>query len=216
MTDAAPPRHLVRVDFDYALCGPGGSRTPNTHSKSWFFEAPAARDTAELWDELLNRIVYDTNVRLRRREPNDANWLGVVALRRSEVDVAAMLASDDHSFDALPWFVADRNVVWEAGACYTVDDGGRYDVMTAGDYTELILWRQLNAGRIERDAFIDFFDHLLALSNKPPMGQRIYDAGQVRLANLVEVRATTNYRKPPGERPWTSGPVDDRLVTARA
>jgi hypothetical protein len=61
-----------RVDLEYRLAGPFG-RTPDTHRKSWYFDVAVA-----YWDELLNRLFYDANVGMRRREPDDDSWLATI------------------------------------------------------------------------------------------------------------------------------------------
>lgn len=206
MPDSAIDRRFVRVDLEYRLCRPGGWRTPGTQGKTWFFEVPAVRLADEAWLELLNRIVYDSNVAMRRREPGDDAWLGLDAFRTSPVEAAEVLAWKGPSdAEGAPWVAAHRAMLWEPGPCYFVDDEGRYDVMGGNDFTELLLHRLLLAGRVDAAEFEAFFDRCFG-SGK---GKAIHEDRARRFGNLVEVRATGGgFRKAPGAEPWESGPVD--------
>jgi len=208
MDQASANRAFVRADINYSLCGPSGFRTPDTHSRCWFFDVPQARNTDEGWTELLNRLFYDNNLRMRRREPGDENWLNVETFTRSPVDVAAMLASDGKSWNAFPWMEADRSKVWEVSPIYFVDDGGRYDVLAGTDYTELIMLRLLQAGKVDQATYVKLFDRIYPPKDKPSPGQIMYDDRVNRMNNLVSVRQAPYYQKPPGQKPWVSGPVD--------
>lgn len=205
-------RRPFRVDLDYRLCGGSGARSAGTQAKTWFFEVPAARADDGAWAELLHRIFYDANVALRRREPDDAAWLGLDSFRTAPVDPSAILAWDGKSVEPFPWIQSGQRVVWEAGPCYFVDDAGRYDLLSAHDYTELLMLRLLHAGTIDAAAFIDFFNRYFP-KGKPGAGQRMYDERELRFANLVVVRDLPGvFRKPPGGKPWASGPVDPAVL----
>lgn len=206
------PRALIRVDFEYSLCSPYGRVSPNTQSKTWFFEIPTARDSNEAWSELLHRVFYDANVRLGRAEPGDVNFLNFETFTRTPVDVEAMLRDGGASWDALPWFDAAHKVVWETTACYFVDDAGEYDVMGPSDFTELAMNRLLQAGRVDETAFVALFDRLAALVDKPPVGRMYFENRAARFASIVGVRPPSFYKRKPGETPIRSGPVDGALI----
>jgi len=209
---AESPRALMRVDLEYSLCSPYGRVSPNTQSKSWFFDIPAARDSDEAWTELLNRIFYDANVRLGHAEPGDVNFLNLETFAHTPVDVEAMLRDAGASWDALPWFEAARKVIWETTACYFVDDDGQYDVMGPSDFTELVMNRLLLAGRVDEAKFVALFDGLSALVGKPPVGRMYFDDRAARFANIIGVRPASFYKRKPGETPVRSGPVDRGLI----
>jgi hypothetical protein len=208
MPTTDPNRSFVRVDFRFVLAGPAiGGLEPR--GKAWFFDVPPARDSAEHWRELMHRIFYDYNVRMRRREPGDVNWLTVVDLAASPVDTAAVVASGGKTWDAVPWFAADRAKVFEDGACYIVDDDGRYDSLGASDYTELMLNRLAQRGAIDVATFVGFFDQLYQLAGRPAgAGRTLWDKRAERFANCVALRPHVALQKEPGKQPWASGPVD--------
>jgi hypothetical protein len=211
MASSNDDRTFARIDLEYSLCSPWGRVSPNTQSKTWFFELPRARDTDDAWGDLLHRLFYDANVRLGRAEPNDQNFLNLETFTRMPVDLDALLAADVSSWEQVPWFVAQRNVVWEGAPCYFVDDEGQYDLLGASDFTELILNRLLNAGRIDEAGFVAFFDRLFALAGQPSRGQKFFDERATRFLNLVGVRPGGSYKRPPGSTPRISGPVDPAL-----
>lgn len=205
----ADDRRFFRVDLEYRLCFPTGM-TPDTKSKTWFFEVPAARCAPEAWAELLHRIFYDANVCLGRSEPNDVNWLGLDRFTTKPVEPAPVLGWDGKTAEPFPWIAAERARVWEPGPCYFVDDAGRYDVMSAHDYTELLMQRQLRAGKIDPAGYVNFFERYF--NKKPGSGRQMYDERDTRFANLAVVRAVPGpYRKPPGSGDCRSGPVDPAL-----
>jgi hypothetical protein len=181
--------------------GPYG-RTPDTHRKTWFFDVAAVD-----WDELLNRVCYDANVELRRREPDDESWLALDSYQVSPVVLDTMLAWDGEATAAraaahLPWILAGSAVTWEYTSCYLVDEAGRYDGMTGNDFSELILYRALAAGRVTAPQAQDFLAKLY-----PATGAAVFDDRPSRLANLLAVRPSTAFRRPPGTTPYVSGPV---------
>jgi hypothetical protein len=190
----------------YRLAQPFGAVSSTTQSKSWFFELPEGRDDTDGWTELLNRIFYDANV-MRSREPGDAAWLAVDGFTTTPVSGAAMLAwdgrpSQEQAAAHLPWILAHSARTWEYSACYFVDDAGAYDGMTAYDYSELILYRMLDAGQIPEEGARTFLDRLY-----PGNGETVFADRSARFANLLGVRPATGFRRPPGTRPWMSGPV---------
>jgi len=190
-----------RVDLAYRLAGPNG-RTPDTHSKAWYFDLPVAD-----WDELLHRLFYDANVGMRRREPYDETWLALDSYQVSPVLVDTMLAWDgeataDKAAVHLPWILASAAVTWEYTSCHLVDAAGGYDGMTGNDFSELVLYRALAGGRITDAQALEFLAKLY-----PGSGPAVFADREARLANLAAVRATTAFRRPPGSTPYTSGPV---------
>lgn len=194
-----PEQH--RVDLTYRLAGPLG-RTPDTHSKTWYFDLPGVD-----WDELLHRVFYDANVGLRRREPRDENWLALDKYQVSPVLVDTMLAWDgeataDKAAVHLPWILAPGTVTWEYTSCYRVDEAGAYDGMTGYDFSELVLYRALDAGRATEAQALDFLDKLY-----PNSGASVFDDRRQRMANLVAVRPTAAFRRAPGSTPHASGPL---------
>jgi hypothetical protein len=185
-----------RVDLEYRLAGPYG-RTPDTHRKTWFFDVVAVE-----WDELLNRVFYDANVGLRRREPRDDSWLALDSFEVSPVPVAAMLAWDGEATAAkaaahLPWILAAGDVTWEFTSCYLVDATGAYDGMTGNDFSELVLYRSSTPDTQAQQFLAKLY----------PGDLTVFDRRHDRRANLVTVRETSAFRRTPGSRPFVSGPV---------
>lgn len=201
-------RRPFRLDMQYRLCRPGGWKTPTTQSKTWFFEIPEARATPEAWTELLHRIIYDANVVMKRREPNDEAWLGFDSFVATPVEPRSILPWDGKSADLFPWMAAEQKRVWEPGACYIVDDVGRYDLLGAHDFTELLMLRLLNSGAVTPQAFVEFFNRYF-LKGEPGAGKRMYDDREKRFANLTVIREVPGvFRRAPGSTPVVSGPVD--------
>ena len=174
--------------------------------KTWFFDVPAARQQTDAWTELLHRIFYDANVRLRRDEPNDASWLTLDSFTVAPVDVAAMLTWDgtatmEQAAEHLPWIVATSKVVWEPSACFIVDDTGRYDSLNGMEYAELVLYRALEAGTItESDG------HALMTKLYPGSPEDLFLDRVQRFANLVVIRPTEAFHRSPDTQPVQSGP----------
>jgi len=190
-----------RVDLAYRLAGPAGL-SPGTQSKTWFFDLPAAD-----WDELLHRLFYDANVGLRRREPNDENWLALDGYQVSPVLVDTMLAWDGEATAAkaaahLPWILASGAVTWEYTSCHLVDEAAGYDGMTGNGFSELILYRAMAAGRVSDARAREFMVKLY-----PSTGDSYFADRRQRMANLVTVRPTTAFRRTPGSIPYLSGPI---------
>lgn len=191
-----------RVDLTYRLAGPFG-RTPDTHSKTWYFDLPPVD-----WDELLHRVFYDANVGMRRREPNDDTWLALDAYQVSPIPAGTMLAWDgeataEKAAAHLPWVLAPGTVTWEYTACYLVDETAGYDGMTGYDFSELVLYRALAEGRVSEAQAREFLDKLY-----PDKGASVFDERQERMANLIVVRPTASFRRTPGSKPFVSGPVE--------
>jgi hypothetical protein len=190
-----------RVDLAYRLAGPYG-RSVDTHSKTWFFDLPAVD-----WDELLHRVFYDANVGLRRREPNDENWLALDSYQVSPVSVDTMLAWDGEATAGkaaahLPWILASGAVTWEYTSCHLVDEAGAYDGMTGNDFSELVLYRAMAEGRVGDAQAREFLGKLY-----PGNGDSTFADRRQRMANLVTVRPTTAFRRTPGSTPYESGPL---------
>lgn len=87
-------------------------------------------------------------------------------------------------------------------SCYLVDETGAYDGMTGHDFSELVLYRALAAGRVT-DAQAREFLAKLYTDN----GAAVYADRPQRMANLLAVRPSAAFRRPPGSTPFTSGPV---------
>jgi hypothetical protein len=190
-----------RVDLTYRLAGPFGL-TLDTHAKTWYFDLPVAN-----WDELLHRVFYDANVGLRHREPDDESWLALDRYHVSPVLVDTMLAWDgeataDKAAAHLPWVLAPGTVTWEYTSCYLVDAAGAYDGMTGYDFSELVLYRALAAGRATEAQARAFLDKLY-----PDNGATVFAERQERMANLVTMRLAAAFRRAPGSTPFASGPV---------
>jgi hypothetical protein len=191
-----------RVDLAYRLVGPFGA-APDTHSKTWFFDLPYPR-----WDELLPRIFYDANVGLRRREPDDSSWLSLDSYSVTPLLVDTMLAWDgsataENAAMHLPWILASGAVTWEYTSCYLVDASGRYDGMTGNDFSELVLYRGMDAGRVSDAQALEFLSKLY-----PSNGASTFAERHDRMANLVTVRPAAAFRRAPGATPYECGPVD--------
>jgi hypothetical protein len=200
-------RVLRCVELEHTLFMPHG-RAPTTRPRQWSFDVPAERDSTAQWEELLHRIFFDANVRLRQREPGDVNWLGLVSFRVSAVDEAAMFAWDgtataEAARRHLPWILAAQAVTWEDAANFFVDATGRYDGMSGNDFSELIAWRALKEGRVTEAAARDFAKKLYPRGDP----EAVFADRVARLANIEQVRATHHFRKPPSTRPFVSGPV---------
>jgi len=192
---------------NYGLAQPFGAVSPSTQSKSWFFELPQWRDNTEAWTELVNRIYYDANVRMRSREPDDTSWLAVDSVTITPVSGATMLAWDGVASEAraavhLPWVLSHSAIIWEFSACYFVDDAGAYDGMTAYDFSELVVYRMLEAGQASPQEARIFLQRLY-----PAAGDAVFADREARFANLLGVRPTPEFRRPPDSEPWISGPV---------
>jgi hypothetical protein len=195
-----------RADVHYRLAQPFGALSAGTQTKTWFFDVPQGRDTADGWAELLNRLFYDANALMRSREPNDTTYLAVDTFTTEPVSAATMLAWDglptpERAAAHLPWILSSGAVSWEYSACYFVDDAGAYDGMTGNDFSELILYRVLEAGQTTSQEALSFLDRLY-----PGHAESVFAARSQRYANLVGVRPSAAFRRPPGSAPWTSGP----------
>ncbi|MBX7222230.1 MAG: hypothetical protein K1Y36_19940 [Blastocatellia bacterium] len=207
MNQAEPNRFWARADLTCCLRMANGGTSPDTRTRSWHFEMPVGAHTLEHWQELLYRIVYDTNVGLRRREPGDAAWIDVEGFTVTRIDPASILEWNGNTAEAMPWIELDRSRIWEPAVCFYVNEVGRYDVMTGSDFTELLLYRLVNAGFINSSQFIDFLNRLFS-AREPEAGVRIFANARERFANLTVVRELAGvFRKTPGAGPIACGPV---------
>src|SRR3712207_7892564 len=77
----ADDRYWARAEIKASLKLPSGAVSPDTTPRCWYFELPRSRDTPERWQELVARIMFDTNTALRRREPGDLAWIDVESVR---------------------------------------------------------------------------------------------------------------------------------------
>jgi len=201
----ADDRYWARAEIKASLKLPSGAVSPDTTPRCWYFELPRSRDTPERWQELVARIMFDTNTALRRREPGDLAWIDVESVRVFPVRPHLVLTMGETGPRSLAWVNFDRARVWEPAVCFYVDDEGRYDVMSAHDFTELLLNRLLARGEITPEQFQSFLDRYYA-DAEPAAGQRIYADREARLNNLTAVRDNAGLKKRPNERPFSCCP----------
>lgn len=202
------PRVFRAVELQYRLVTHNGV-SATTQDKRWFFELPAERDDERGWTELLNRVFYDVNALLRKREPDDLAWLKLDTFKVSPVDTDQMMAWSGATEDEalalhLPWFLADRKVLWELAACYIVDDAGAYDGISAFDFSELQLYRREAAGTLNVPAAIGFLSKLFPKT--ATRGQEIWNDRARRLGNIDLIRSTRHFRRAVDTQPYISGP----------
>jgi ribosomal protein L7/L12 len=203
---AATDRTWARVELTCCLRLPHGGVSPDATPRCWFFEIPGAHDTTERWKELVPRIMFDINTTLRRREPGDMAWIDVEDFRVAPLRPRQVLNMHETHPRSLGWVNFDRARSWEPAVCYYVDDAGRYDVMSAHDFSELLLYRLLGRGEITADEFRSFLDRYYAES-EPSAGQRIYADREARLKNLTTVREELGaLKKSPNEQPFSCCP----------
>ncbi len=194
--------------LEYRLATPQGV-TPTTQSKRWFFELPQERDTPDHWEELLQRLFYDANVKMRRRQPDDHAYLKLDRYEIRPIDPMKTLAwpgqtSREQAEAHMPWQLSQ--VVWEWSSCLLVDDEGRYDGVAANDFCELIAFRMHAAGAIDDAQCIAFLQKVYP--GQPNGGQLCFANREQRLANIVVIRSLPgHFRKAPGQEPLVSGPV---------
>jgi ribosomal protein L7/L12 len=205
---SVPPtdRYWASVSLACCLRLANGGRSPDTSPRCWYFEIPRAHDTLGHWKELVPRIMFDINTALRRREPSDTAWIEVERFAVDPLQPRQVLTMHESNPRSLGWVNFDRAKVWEPAVCYFVDDAGRYDVMSAHDFSELLLYRLLGRGEITPEQFKSFLDRYYAESGAID-GEKIYANGEERLKNLTTVRADTGApRKTPNEPPFSSCP----------
>lgn len=203
-----PPaeRSWARAELKCGLRLPSGATSPDTSPRCWFFELPRNHDTPERWRELVARIMFDLNTALRRREPGDLAWIDVESIRVYPVRPRQVLTAPETDPRSLPWVNFDKQKVWEPAVCYYVDDAGRYDVMSAHDFSELLLHRLLGRGEITPEQFRGFLDRYYGESDSSA-GPRIYADRRARLENLTTVRDDPRLsRKTPYEPPFSCCP----------
>ena len=203
-----PPtdRTWARTEIKCCLRTAYGGVSPDTTPRCWYFEIPRAHDTLEHWKELVPRIMFDINTGLRRREPSDRAWIDIERFKIDPLQPRQILAMDETNQRSVAWVNFDRARVWEPAVCYYVDDAGRYDVMSAHDFSELLLYRLLGRGEIPPDQFASFLDRYYAESG-PSVGQKIYADGEARLRNLTSIRESAVVpRKTPNKEPFSCCP----------
>lgn len=203
-----PPtgRTWARAEIKCSLQLPNGARSPDTTPRCWYFELPRAHDTPEHWRELLPRIMFDTNNTLRRRQPDDLAWIDLESARVCPLQPRQVLTMHETNQNSVAWVNFDRARSWETAVCYYVDDAGRYDVMSAHDFTELLLYRLLGRGEISAEEFKSFLDRYYA-EQQPSAGAKIYADGEARLKNLTTIREDVGLpKKTPNEPPFSSCP----------
>jgi hypothetical protein len=196
-----------RVDLHYRLATPTGV-SATTQERTWFFDLPGENNNQRSWEELLHRLFYDANRKLRAQEPNDPNWLSLDRFTVSPVDASVMISWDgattkESAQRYLPWILAHFGIVWEFSACYFVDDRGAYDGMTGYDFSELVLYRAMERGEIAATAGRTFLHRLYPKGNP----DAYFEDRETRYKNLLGVRPVNAFRKTPGSLPWVSGPV---------
>ena len=109
----------------------------------------------------------------------------------------------------MPWMVAASNIVWEPSACFIVDDAGRYDSLNGTEFSELVLYRALEAGTISESVGNAFMAKLYPGSREELFADRIQ-----RFANLIVIRPSSAFRRPPDAPPAQSGPPSSADVNA--
>jgi ribosomal protein L7/L12 len=203
-----PPadRTWARAELKCSLRLPSGAVSPDTSPRCWYFEIPRAHDTPERWKELVPRIMFDINTSLRRREPGDMAWIDVEGFRVFPLQPRQVLNMHETNQRSVAWVNFDRARSWEPAVCYYVDDAGRYDIMSAHDFSELLLYRLLGRGEITDEQFRSFLDRYYAES-EPAAGLRIYADREARLKNLTTVRQDlSSLMKTPNEQPFSCCP----------
>lgn len=199
-------RGWARAEIRCSLRLPNGGVSPDSTPHCWYFETSRSRDTPDHWQELVARIMFDTNTALRQREPNDLAWIDVESVKVSPLRPHLVLTMGETGPRSLAWVNFDRARVWEPAVCYYVDDEGRYDVMSAHDFSELLLNRLLGRGEIAPEQFRSFLDSYYA-DAEPAAGQRIYADREARLNNLTTIRENVGPpKKRPNERPFSCCP----------
>ena len=199
-------RHWARAELKCYLQLPSGAISPDTSARCWYFELPRAHDTPAHWGELVPRIMFDINTALRRRQPDDPAWIGVESVKVYPLQPRLVLTAPETDPRSLAWVNFDKARVWEPAVCYYVDDAGRYDVMSAHDFSELLLHRLLGRGEITTEQFRGFLDRYYAESGTAA-GLRIYAERDARLKNLTTVRENTRApMKTPNEQPFSCCP----------
>lgn len=199
-------RTWARVEVKCCLRLPNGGVSPDNTPRCWYFDLPSAHDTPEHWKELVPRIMFDINASLRRREPSDLAWIDMEGFRVYPLQPRQVLNMHETNQRSVAWVNFDRARSWEPAVCYYVDDAGRYDVMSAHDFSELLLNRLLGRGEIDDEQFRNFLDRYYAES-EPAAGQRIYAQREARLKNLTTVREELNaWKKTPNEQPFSCYP----------
>ena len=205
MTPYSPPK-IQDATIDYRLVTHEG-RSRTTQRKRWFFEVPMHFVGPARWLELVQRIFYDANVVLQRRDPSDYAWFEVSQVRVREVDAKAMLTWDgktlvDSEQTPIPWVFAERRRVWELSACYVVTDDGHYGPLPAASYTELVACRARSLAQVDDLGLASFLDKVF-----PGEGPDRASQWQERLETLRRVDAPAGeFRRAPGSRPEISGP----------
>lgn len=203
-----PPseRFWARAELKCCLRLASGGTSPDTSPRCWYFEIPRAQDTPEHWQELIARIMFDLNTALRRRQPDDMAWIDVESIRAAPLPPRLVLTAPETDPRSLAWVNFDKQRVWEPAVCYYVDDAGRYDVMSAHDFSELLLHRLLERGAITPEQFRSFLDRYYGEADAAA-GLRIYADRSARLKNLTTVRESAGLpRKTPHERPFSCCP----------
>jgi len=203
------------ISLEFRLATPMG-QSPNTQEKTWFFEVPEKRDTKKAWNELLHRIFYDANVHLRRSAPNDVNWLALDSWKKNPVDWNRMVqwngdTDSEVTLRHLPWQL--MSPIWEPSVVYYVDDEGHYDGISPYDFSELILYRCLAAGQIDKDQARLFLDRLYVGHGDATFADR---SNRLRNIDLVRPPRSGQFRRVPGETPWHSGPPSHHHVDTSA
>jgi large subunit ribosomal protein L7/L12 len=222
-------RTWARAELKCCLRLASGGTSPDTSPRCWYFEIPRDHDTPGQWQELVARIMFDINTALHRRQPDDMAWIDVESIRVSPLLPRQVLTAPETVPRSLPWVNFDKEKVWEPAVCYYVDDAGRYDVMSAHDFSELLLYRLLDRGEITPEQFRSFLDRYYG-EGGPSAGLRIYADRWARLKNLTTIRENavapgkTPYEQPysccpdvsppwPGDDPVTIGvPSDVRVA----
>ena len=206
LSDPPTGRTWARAEIKCSLQLPSGARSADTTPRCWYFEIPRAHDTVAHWKELLPRIMFDINTTLRNRQPGDMAWIDLESARVYPLQPRQILVMDENLQRSVAWVNFDRARSWEPAVCYYVDDAGRYDMMSAHDFSELLLYRLIGRGEIMVEQFKSFLNRYFS-ETESSAGERIYADGEARLKNLTTVREDLNaFKKTPNQEPFSSCP----------
>lgn len=199
-------RTLHRIDLQYGLFRPDGSPADDPQRCSWYLDIPSGRDAPDAWEELIHRVLYDRNVAARRKQPGAAPWYGLISLEREALDPMGFLFWSGPNEEQFPWILAERRMIWEPAVCYLVSNDGRYEYLQAEEFSELMIWRMLEAGQVDEEIASHFFDQY---HGDPAAGARLLADREARYARLRAIHDPGRaFRRPVGEPPICSGPVD--------
>jgi hypothetical protein len=154
-TPLALDREVVEVVLQHTLMRWQPARLDyegsGDRAKRWLVLAPAAWCAdAELLrrrvGDAVTAIFADTNARLHRAEPLDANYLGITSVQHRVLDAAALLAE--------PWREIAAHKIWEPSTTFVVDDG-RWYASAPSDFVPMALITLVLRGALTAAALVD-------------------------------------------------------------